>query len=315
MHISKFALITLASLFSSSLFSEELSVQHWLDRMNHSIHERSYEGRFVYQVGEKLDALYLIHRVHEGIEKERLIVLNGKSREVVRNANAVASISDDTGAVHAGSNTLELIPSWTIDNQLLEQNYSFSLHEGSRVAGRSTVEIRIKPKDEHRYGYDLFLDKETGIPLRSIMLDEVNNVLSQMMFVELKTDDETTPIEFDHSKLDHAQGHRNPIVEERDVSSSLWRFDWVPNGYQLSVHRVNAKDDEHNSLRHFVFTDGLASISLYIEKVEEAGFQGVSRMGATHAVSVYKDEHQITAIGEAPAVTLKLLVDATSKKL
>jgi len=60
---------------------------------------------------------------------------------------------------------------------------------------------------------------------------------------------------------------------------------------------------------HMVYSDGLAAVSVYIEKKgSEVGvLQGVSQLGTNNAYSRQQGELQITAIGEVPAVTVKTI--------
>lgn len=300
-------ILSVGVLLSASAVAVADSAHIWLERMNTAVHKSSYEGRFVYQVGDKLDSLYLIHRVHNGEEKERLIVLNGPSREVVRNHQAVAVLKPGEKAIHAGTRrkASPFVRLQPLASEQVDKSYDFALLDGSRVAGRESVEIRIKPKDSLRYGYHLFIDKQSYLPLRSIMVDEHANTLSQMMFVDLEVGDSVTTIEHDHSRLNCARGHAAPM--EPVDTQSRWSFSDVPPGFVMSVYRASTKDD---MIEHFVYSDGLASISIYVEPLDETGFEGVSRMGATHAVSINRNAHQLTAVGEAPIATLKYFLNS-----
>jgi sigma-E factor negative regulatory protein RseB len=72
------------------------------------------------------------------------------------------------------------------------------------------------------------------------------------------------------------------------------------------VHETRVGSTTNDVVEHFVFTDGLATMSVYIEKaVAEKRFVGESQMGAIHAYGAQLNGFQITAVGEVPAQTVK----------
>lgn len=56
---------------------------------------------------------------------------------------------------------------------------------------------------------------------------------------------------------------------------------------------------------HFVLSDGLASVSVYVETNPREGLEGSTRIGAVHAVGRRVSGYQVTVVGEVPAVTVE----------
>ena len=54
-----------------------------------------------------------------------------------------------------------------------------------RRSGRRTQVILVQPRDQFRYGYRLWLDDETAMPLKSQLCDRNGNVIEQILFAEL----------------------------------------------------------------------------------------------------------------------------------
>ena len=79
-------------LLASAATSEELAPHTLLDRMNEAVRLLDYEGRFVVQADNRLDAMYIVHRVDAGGEKERVVSLTGEPREIIRSDEAVACL-------------------------------------------------------------------------------------------------------------------------------------------------------------------------------------------------------------------------------
>ena len=64
-----------------------------------------------------------------------------------------------------------------------------------------------------------------------------------------------------------------------------------------------------------VFTDGLASLSVFIEKQTSQTGQGETSMGAVNAFIYLLDSYSVTAIGEVPAVTVRQVAESVSLKM
>jgi len=279
----------------------------WFERMRDALHGQDYEGRFVYQVGSQLEAMYVVHRVSGSAELERLVALNGDQKQVIRGDQAVACLEP-------GNHQISVIeglgrpPRHTgrgLDSEGLLDHYQMILGEGQRIAGREAQLVRIVPRDAFRFGYDLYLDRQTGLPLRTVVLDSNGEQQSQMMFVELKTGRDITPIEHDVSALQLAGPERITVsAGVADPASAGWRFAQLPPGYRLHSYR----GDTHR--RHFIFSDGLATLSLYVEPIAEHGLGGFSSIGATRAYGTQRHGQQVTAVGEVPEETLRLVAHA-----
>jgi sigma-E factor negative regulatory protein RseB len=69
-----------------------------------------------------------------------------------------------------------------------------------------------------------------------------------------------------------------------------------------------------DSTEHYVLSDGLASVSIYIERGVEDGLQGGSRIGAVHAVGGRIAGHQVTVVGEVPAATVEQVLAGIERR-
>jgi len=281
--------------------------QAWFERMRDALHGQDYEGRFVYQVGPQLEAMYVVHRVSGAVELERLVSLNGDHKQVIRGDQAVACLEP-------GKHSISVIEGLGGDSrrsdsqrdtaQLLN-HYQMVMGDSQRVAGREAQLVRIVPRDGFRFGYDLYLDHATGLPLRTVMLDKHGQQQSQTMFVELKTGKDITPIEHDVSALQLTRPERITVsAGVSDPASSGWRFAALPPGFTLHSYRADS------ARRHFIFSDGLATLSLYVEPLAEDALGGFSSVGATWAYGAQRHGQQITAVGEVPRETLRLIAHA-----
>jgi sigma-E factor negative regulatory protein RseB len=65
-----------------------------------------------------------------------------------------------------------------------------------------------------------------------------------------------------------------------------------------------------------VFSDGLASVSVFIEprSPQTEAMRGLAKVGAAFAFSRDLDGHQVTAVGEVPAATVEAIAEAVTKE-
>jgi sigma-E factor negative regulatory protein RseB len=69
-------------------------------------------------------------------------------------------------------------------------------------------------------------------------------------------------------------------------------------------------------VKHLVFSDGLATVSVFIEPVAAMAkpMQSVIRQGAVHVYMRTVADHQITVLGEVPSVTVMQIANSVSQK-
>ena len=283
----------------------------WLKRMSQASKSLNYEGTFVYRQGAHMESVRIIHRVDEDGEKERLVSLNGEPREVLRDQSQVTCIMPDNHAVVVESRRSKsrLAPSFDVIDARLEAHYDLGVRGSERIAGRPARLISIQPRDEFRYGYSLWLDKETALLLRSELLDGQQNILEQVLYTSVSMP-ETIPdtmLEPDVSGeglVWYTTESTDPVLAE---GKSAWTVDDVPAGFLLKSSERSLIANSLTPVRHMVFSDGLASFSVYIEKLtdEKEPFEGLSEMGAVSAFGRILDGYQITAVGEVPKATVE----------
>jgi sigma-E factor negative regulatory protein RseB len=300
--------IVLAALLLPGLAAAEDTADAWLERMNTALHELNYEGRFVYQHGQTLEAMYLSHTVFDGQERERLVSLTGLAREVIRDNNSVTCVvSGNDTQIDRRPAARKVAPLSPIRPDLLAGLYRFELGGHERVAGRSGRSLSILPQDELRYGYWLLLDDEHALPLAAATLGPDGQRISQLLFTELRVGDDLAdpgPImEGDAPVTRRTLPRREPVPQLH----ARWRFEQLPPGFVQTDYRRKLMGGDEREVEHFIFSDGLATVSVYAEEEQDnvAGSAGLSRLGAVAALRHRHGNYQLTAVGEVPEATLK----------
>jgi sigma-E factor negative regulatory protein RseB len=281
----------------------------WLDQMAQAVEKLNYEGTFVHMRDGNAETLHITHRNENGKIGERIISLGGAGREIIREQDQVKCILPDQKTVLLEQRTdvsplVSALPTYSED---LEPHYEFALLKGSRVADRNTRLLAIKPKDEYRYGYMLWLDRETAMPLRSQLLDEEGRIVEQLLFTEIRIPDSIPASAIDPTT--DVQGFEWLIspLEKPDVEAEVpWRAKDVPGGFKLSAATQALIGGSQYPVDHLIYTDGLASVSVFIEdpKTKSEVTDGYSGSGGTNTFSLRLGGRQITAVGEVPRKTV-----------
>jgi len=99
---------------------------------------------------------------------------------------------------------------------------------------------------------------------------------------------------------------RNPATKSVNPN---WAVKRLPVGFQMMDFQRKRMRREGASAEHMVFSDGLATLSVYIEKAksEAQAFLGLSTMGAMNAFGAVIDGHQVTVVGEVPPATVQMV--------
>ncbi|MCP4044099.1 MAG: hypothetical protein GY731_19430, partial [Gammaproteobacteria bacterium] len=280
------------------------TVRQWLEKMALAAKGLNYDGTFVYRHGEQLETMRIIHRGKGEGEKERLVSLNGVAREVLRDKSKVTCIQPDRRAVVVEkSQGRGILPSiFGRSDHSYGEYYALALDGEERILGRSTQAISIRPGDEFRYGYRLWLDQTTGLLLKLELRGRDETPLEQILFTSLELPDRIPDAllaptisgeGFTWHRRDKKRGESKP-----HNGTSAWQIGWLPAGYYITGHDINHMHKDRAQVEHMVYSDGLASLSIYIELSGPVGehFTGFSRMGAINAFGAVTGRYQITVV-------------------
>lgn len=289
-----------------------------IEKMSSAMQGLNYAGTFVYSHDGDVESMSIHHSAVEGIERERLLSLNGEPREIIRNAQSVVCIWPGTKTV-AVTKSVPRTPFPEFDAAQLAQLellYRFKRGGMDRVAGRVAEVVDIHPLDNYRYGYRLWIDAETYLMLRSVMSDNQNRIIEQVMFTDVEYPDHIPASTFEAS----LEGDRQEWVidldkpmKQPDPNSDIPVIADIkpPAGFALMSDKV-VMLPEQAEVRRIMYTDGLASLSVYVTRAsgDKNELHGMSGMGAVHAYGVVRDEWHVTVVGEVPGATVTKVGDS-----
>jgi sigma-E factor negative regulatory protein RseB len=214
----------------------------------------------------------------------------------------------DPQAVVAQQAPAQFWPS--LDVAHLAHSYRLASLGEDRVAGRPTQIIGISPKDRLRYGYRFYLDQETGLPLKTDLMGEAADPLEQIMFTTLGFGVDPPPTNEQGIPAGYQIVRRITAPQLSHTKEDIeWVFTDLPMGFALRGH-CRWTDPIGAQVEQLLVTDGLASISVYIEASGGEGLHGAAQIGTINAWGRRMAGQQITAVGEVPSATVRQVVEA-----
>lgn len=276
-----------------------------LTRMSGAVHFLDYEGSLVYLHNNKMEAMRLSHTEQDGYEREQLIALTGSAHQIVRDNYTVTRFQPGRTAATVEDRRMGALGTTLLsfDPEQVLKSYDFVEQEAERVAGRKTRAVAILPRDQARYGYLLHIDAKYALPLKFDVLSG-DQVISQLMFTDIRIRHESPEAILEAKDRDQ---NSELLPPPREPYSGPWQFEGLPPGFRLELV------DEAKGTRHFVLSDGMATMSVYIEGDTKPGMNGQQQMGAFGAYSGDIQGHQVTVVGEVPLNTLQAVWSGVKK--
>lgn len=282
----------------------------WLRKVHEATQRLSYSGTFVYQNGTRSETSRITRYVEGGRDIEKLEVMDGVPREIVRTKDTVRCYLPDSRVVKVDRRTERGFPALVPERiTMLARHYDLSLGETRRIAGFDCQAVVLTPKDDLRYGYKLYADVGSGMLLRAVTLDAQGNQVEQFTFTQLAIGNVTR----DMVRPRHAgRAWRVEDAEAEPARLAGWGLAAELPGFR-KITELKRRLGESRPVRQMVYSDGLAAVSVFIEPLEgrrDPVLTGLSSMGAIHIYTREVANHMVTVVGEAPAVSVKRIADS-----
>lgn len=270
----------------------------WLQNVAEAPRRLSYEGVFVFQHGDAMQTVQIVNRPAGSGKESRLTLLDGVPREVLCSKAESVSLSTSDGQTKLerrlnSRHFPDLLPAQA---ERLLAWYELKPGKMARVAGLDCRQLELVPKDRYRWGYVLCAEKNTNLPLKAVMVNERGQPLMQYAFAE---------VHIGHLREPMAAKPPAAAAPELAVQAAgdTLRLKPLPPGF-VRVAAVKRKLPQHaEATEHWVFSDGLTHISLFIEPMARrplAPVKGESRRGMLNMMVRQVGQHQVTVLGEAP---------------
>jgi sigma-E factor negative regulatory protein RseB len=314
--VSVAALLCAVSGCVTAAYGADDDARAWLARTDQALATRNYQGVFVHEHAGHSETLRVIHRVVGDVVSERLLCMDGSGREFIRRGTELTTYLPDRRLVlvEKSPDTSLLLSGLPRVDAATASQYEVRMLERTRVAGRDAVLIAVVPMDALRYGYRLWIDEATGMPLKTQLRDERGNVLEQIIFTDLRL-----PAHIADSLLEPAVDARNYRWVRRDhdidVASRRSRITWqagaLPPGFRMTASATQVLPGATSAVEHLVFSDGMASVSVFVEPQSGVvAHDDAARLGSSSAYSTVVEGYRVTAVGEVPLDTVRTIAQA-----
>ncbi len=278
-------------------------VEQWLAKLAKAVAELEYSGLVTFEHAGMLETLRVVHAVRDGEQVERVRYLSGEPRELISHGSGS---NCEYGVSPSARATL-----WNaVGQQQVQRAYQFILRGEERIADRDAVVIEARPRDRYRLGLVISLDRNTGLPLKTMLVSTQGRVLERYQFVQL----DLSPVEDGALEAVSSNARRVDNRASCESAQSRWQVRWLPEGFKVVSVKPLADGDM------MVFSDGLGVFTVFVQRLgpELKDFKGRAMRGATVAymdrMEVKGVAYTITVVGEIPDATARRVASSIDEK-
>jgi len=303
---------------SQSVLAQPQDGLFWLGRVVNEAHKLNYSGTFVYRNGGVQETSRITHIFEAGREIERLEVLDGSPREVTRNNDEVKCYLPDSHTLiiekrNQRRNFPALLP---VTLSGLTEYYSIRKGPISRVAEHESQVIFLEPKDDLRYGQQLWIDVDTGLLLKIGLINDRNEAIETFAFTQVLYGGIIGRESLNSKFLAQSKKWRvqHVVATDSRAENVALQFKTQLPGFRKLAGMKRPAHPGSQEILHVVFSDGLAAISIFIEALPEDPELGMLSMGALNVYRRISGKYLLVVMGEVPQNTLKILGDGIEPK-
>lgn len=312
---------------------EPHEVHEWLMRIHNAASQRNFQGTFVVSSPGSISSARILH-FHDGADQfERIDPLDGQARQVLRHNGIVHTVWPFEKVVLVEQrDVLNSFPSLLLDgDDRITDVYDVQAQKGERVAGHDANVLMLKPRDEFRYGYRLWAERQSGLLLRVEVLNALGEVLEVSAFSDVSIGVRAQP-EMVLQPMRKLAGYRvvKPMFQPTGLDVEGWELRKTVAGFrQLSCVRRPLEVLDMSDLRaastapapvtqavQAIFSDGITYVSVFIEpyNADRHPRPVITVVGATQTMMSRRGDFWVTVVGDVPAVTLRAFTTALDRR-
>lgn len=299
---------------TNSVFSSQDAWQA-LQLAHQSVRQLNFDSTFVQIRGNQLTTYRWLHGLYQpdssvpvATELERLVLQDGLGTETLRRADRVYyAVPNAPLAVTVNAFIRELPALLYLEQPKLQALYDAVLGSSIAISGRTAQLLRLTARLPGRYDYWVWLDAQSGFPLRIDTVDGNNQVLERWMIVHLQVKADL-PAEL--QDVQHAELPSQPVpLSTAPVENSSFRLGWLPEGYHAVDQPQTVLTRSGRLLASWLLSDGMHQVSVFLQPTASNGDQ-VFRDGATTIMVMARQNYDVTVIGPLPLEQARQLAQA-----
>ncbi|EDM66709.1 MAG: transcriptional regulator [Moritella sp.] len=300
----------------------QLSADALLDNMKTAFKQLNYDLSYVEIERGRITPMRYSHGVIDDVSVGHLLSLNGNPREYLRRGDITSFFEAEQPGYSLSSTAIPgllfnlMATELTLDDSLYQAIY---VGGKSRVTGRLSQVVRVVPNDKYRFGYLIWIDVTTNLPLRIDMIKDSGEVVFQVMAISLYQFPDVTPWleQLNSVKLPPVLSAVQTQALLPEPTKSEWKAAWMPDGFKQIVSNKHQIVGIGQIIDYMQFSDGLVDISIYVNTNAKAGSlsQGLGVSGQISLQSKITDDIEIVVVGEVPSMTAKKIADSVVRNL
>jgi sigma-E factor negative regulatory protein RseB len=287
------------------------TAEAWLVKMATAVKALNFNISFiVLKPGVDSQPYLWRHAVNEeGIEMEQLNLLNGPGREMVRIGDKVSYFEPNVPPYTLQSTTINgPFPSELFYHpDKLQEGYEFVLVGRSRVSGRAAQQIRVISKDRTRFGFNLWLDQESGLLLKMNMINLEGQLLEQIQVTGLEVTEQPDPF---FSRIALPMLPDVLVMQSTPDLAPRWRINYLPIGMYVAKQDTHRLPLTSELVDYLLVSDGLVDVSIYLQAQNNAKTNQdlLGRHESNTILTRQLGDFSATVVGKVPAATADAIV-------
>nr|WP_325665549.1 MucB/RseB C-terminal domain-containing protein [Collimonas sp.] len=307
--------------------ADKQEAQALLRKIQSAAQKLNYSGTFIYQQANQIRTSRITHVLEGRNEIEKLEILDGQPREYIRRNEDVTGYLPETKTKIVEKRVTQdgfpaILGALPSD---LNEYYNIKMGETGRVAGFDCQAVLLEPKDNMRYGYKLWAEKNSSLLLRVQTLNGKNEIIEQISFTQIGIGN------VDRRGLRPSFGSTNTWHTESNVINPAalneWSVSGMPPGFKkvrelkrLVIEGPPAKNGAsvppaaRREVSQLIFSDGLVAISIFIEPGSQSRTEGSLQQGALSIVGKRQGDYWLTIVGDVPPAAMKQVANSIELK-
>ena len=277
--------VVLLAWFAGGAYAADTGI-NLLVKMNDALHRLNYEGTLVHIKDNDVNTLHVKHIIKDGLANETVYSLNG-GKQAVSSQTQTFSLASVPKSI-----------------EKMKAVYSLDVGTTKKVAMRNCTIVVARPKDKMRYLQKYCLDNATGLPLDYSLINNNHKTVERFTFTDVKISEPDSVVS--------AQSNTAPpqtLIQGHSHDIGNWTINELPKGFSFGKLPLSqeAEVKKGTDTEHFMLTDGLSSVSIFISPITTAQpkVASVIKSGALNVLTSQKNNHRITLVGEVPRTTMQ----------
>lgn len=315
------ALLTLAA--GPSAHAGQDDARAWIQRMNHAVVNRNYDGVFTQRYGAQTQVFKILHRMQDGEMIERVVSTDGSGYEQKRKGSRWAEFRphDKLVVVAIRNRSFGHFPALNGMDPQASRYYDIRSQGSARLLGRDVQVVHLDPKDNLRYGYRFWLDRDSALPLKFQRITLDGQVLKEIAFISppalpQSIGDDQLKVAVDTQGFRWVSSEqRTPIHNAQLPRAYHLKAELLPAGYRARIFNSPEEETRAEGPRsRFIVSDGVSWGEVFISPLDARANGKPGAAGTANGpMAVYRlplADVQVVVMGEMPPETAQSIAEA-----